>query len=69
MTRHRAEEAQTKGDRASPSAPETRSPSFLAWGQALGDPGVRKALDDGLADIQAGRTRPWDEIRPRTRSR
>lgn len=69
MTRHRAEEARTKAGRVSPLAPDTRSPSFLAWGQALGDPGVREALDEGLADLEAGRTRPWDEVRPRTRSK
>lgn len=55
--------------RASPTAPEFASPSFQAWDEALSDPAARKALDQGLADIEAGRTKSWSEIRPRVRSR
>jgi predicted transcriptional regulator len=55
--------------RVSPTAPDIASPSFQAWSDALSDPETRKALDAGLEDVQAGRTKPWQEVRRRMRSR
>jgi hypothetical protein len=34
-----------------------------AWSDALSDPATRRSLDEGLADLAAGRVQPWD---PRT---
>ena len=33
-----------------------------AWYDALTDPKFREALDEGLADVEAGRVTPWEEI-------
>lgn len=66
MKRDRAEEASTKdGGRVSPYAPDIASPSFQAWDLALKDLGTQKALDEGMADLAGGRTKPWEEIRRR----
>jgi hypothetical protein len=53
----------------SQNAPEFTSPSHQAWSDALRDDAFKGALDEGLADVKAGRTRPWGEIRRRTTSK
>ena len=32
------------------------------WDDALSDPAFKRALDEGLADVAAGRVRPWAEV-------
>ena len=54
--------------RVSPTAPEFVSPSFRAWDEALSEPATREALDRGLAEVEAGETKPWHEVRSRVRS-
>jgi len=49
--------------RVSQTAPAFVSTSYQAWQDALSDPKFKAALNEGLADVAAGRTRPWGEIR------
>jgi predicted transcriptional regulator len=51
--------------RVSQTAPAFVSTSHQAWQDALSDPKFKRALDEGLADLTAGRVRPWGEIKPR----
>lgn len=53
--------------RVSPTAPASMSASVQAWDDATSDPNFTKAVKAGLADLKAGRTRPWSEIRRRTK--
>ena len=39
--------------------------SVEEWGEALGDKDLRAAIDRGIEDLQAGRTKPWSEISSR----
>lgn len=55
-------------NRVSQTAPAFVSPSHQAWQDALSDPKFKLAVDEGLADLAAGRTRPWGEIRRRGQS-
>lgn len=55
--------------RVSPYAPDIASTSVQAWSMALAEPGTKKALDEGLADVAAGRTVPWEDVRRRMRSK
>lgn len=49
--------------RVSQNAPGFVSPSHQAWEDALSDPRFRRALAEGKADAEAGRTKPWTKIR------
>lgn len=53
--------------RPSQTAPVEASTSYQAWQDALSDSEFRSALDRGLADVAAGRTKPWPEVRKRIR--
>jgi hypothetical protein len=47
-------------------SPELRPNSAATppdWDALLGDELLRTRLNEGLADVAAGRTRPWSEIR------
>lgn len=35
----------------------------MVWRRAMSDPGFVKAMEEGLADIEAGRTVKWSDIR------
>jgi hypothetical protein len=67
MTVPKAARAQGLRGRASQTAPADAATSYRAWQDALSDPEFRKALDEGVADVAAGHTKPWSEVRRRTR--
>lgn len=60
MTR---EDPLSRRGRVSQYAPSFMSPSQQVWEEALRDPATKSALDEGLADLKAGRTKPWAEVR------
>jgi len=66
MTKDRRPDPNEGTGRVSPTAPGFVSPSAQAWTDALSDPATKRALDEGLADLAAGRVRPWE---PRRRAR
>lgn len=68
MTRRDPADQEAPG-RVSPFAPDIASPSVQAWRMALAEPGTKKALDEGLADVAAGRLVPWEDVRRRMRSK
>lgn len=41
-----------------------RATAKAVWDKALADPGFVAALDEGLADIAAGRVVPFRDIKP-----
>jgi uncharacterized phage-associated protein len=42
----------------------TTPPRRRTWAEALENPRFRRAVDEGLADLAAGRTVPWSEVEP-----
>jgi hypothetical protein len=61
--RHHVEVAEAALRAALASNPMSNNASgerdAAAWGEALADPEFRAALDEGLADVQAGRVSQW----------
>ncbi len=51
--------------RAPQPTPDQERAGQVAWDRALNDPLTVRALDAGAADIAAGRTQPWSEVRAR----
>jgi predicted transcriptional regulator len=66
--RSKTETAMATRNRVSQTAPAFISTSHQAWEDALSDPKFKASLNEGLADLAAGRTRPWGEIRTRGQS-
>jgi hypothetical protein len=54
--------------RVSQTSPDFTARSYQVWDEALNDPEFKRALDEGLEDLKAGRTRPWGEIRSNSQS-
>jgi predicted transcriptional regulator len=45
--------------------PEQQAESRRVWDVALADPAFVAALDEGMADLAAGRVVPWEDVKAR----